>query len=148
MGRSLWREGGSSVYNCCWPSLAQSFSGPKLLGLATIFYCLRFETSHFVASYESQGHGGGIRPRLHTGNPPPNWQQSRAEAYCRQPASTVTPGIEPRWDPLPYICSMSRLLFFFSFFRCSSFDKKGGVGLFFIIGVPLLHLFPPEVRLK
>jgi hypothetical protein len=26
----------------------------------------------------------------------------------------------------------------FSLFRCSSFDKKGGVG-FFIIGVPLLH---------
>jgi hypothetical protein len=31
------------------------------------FYCLRFETSIFVASYDSQGHGGGIRPRLHTG---------------------------------------------------------------------------------
>jgi hypothetical protein len=28
---------------------------------------LRFETSLFVASYDSQGHGGGIRPRLHTG---------------------------------------------------------------------------------
>jgi hypothetical protein len=36
--------------------------------LATIFYCLRFETSLFVASYDSQGYGGGIRPRLlHTG---------------------------------------------------------------------------------
>jgi hypothetical protein len=23
--------------------------------------------SHFVASYDSQGYGGGIRPRLHTG---------------------------------------------------------------------------------
>jgi hypothetical protein len=46
---------------------AQSFSGPSPLGLATIFYCLRFETSFFVASYDSQGHGGGIRPRLHTG---------------------------------------------------------------------------------
>jgi hypothetical protein len=46
-----------------------------------IFYCLRFETpttwrarlcpkamgSLFVASYDSQGDGGGIRPRLHTG---------------------------------------------------------------------------------
>jgi hypothetical protein len=31
------------------------------------FYCLRLETSLFVASYDSQGHGGGIRPRLHTG---------------------------------------------------------------------------------
>jgi hypothetical protein len=30
-------------------------------------YCLRFETSLFVAFYDSQGHGGGIRPRLQTG---------------------------------------------------------------------------------
>jgi hypothetical protein len=58
-------------------------------------------------------------------------EQSRAVAYCRQPASTVTPGIEPRWDPWPYICSMSRLLSLSSFFRCSSFNKKGGVGLFY-----------------
>jgi hypothetical protein len=43
------------------------FLGHSLLGLATVFYCLRFETSLFVASYDSQGHGGGIRPRLHTG---------------------------------------------------------------------------------
>jgi hypothetical protein len=41
------------------------FSGPSPLGLDTIFYCLRFETSLFVPS---QGHGGGIRPRLHTGS--------------------------------------------------------------------------------
>jgi hypothetical protein len=32
----------------------------------SIFYCLRFETSDFVAFYDSQGHDGGIRPRLHT----------------------------------------------------------------------------------
>jgi hypothetical protein len=32
-----------------------------------VFCCLRFETSIFVASYDSQGYGGGIRPRLHTG---------------------------------------------------------------------------------
>jgi hypothetical protein len=43
------------------------FSGPSPLGLKTIFYCLTFETSLFVASYDSQGHGGGIRPRLHSG---------------------------------------------------------------------------------
>jgi hypothetical protein len=67
VGRSLWREDGSVVYNCCWPSAAQLFSGPSLLELATIFYCLRFETSLFVASYDSRGYGGGIRPRLHTG---------------------------------------------------------------------------------
>jgi hypothetical protein len=40
------------------------FSGPSPLGLATIFYYPRFETSLFVASYDSQGYGGGIRPRL------------------------------------------------------------------------------------
>jgi hypothetical protein len=66
--------------------------------------------------------------RLHTGM---NWtEQSRAVVYCRQPASTVTLGIEPRWDPWPYICSVSRLLFFFFFFRCSSFDKREGLGFF------------------
>jgi hypothetical protein len=42
--------------------------GPSPLGHATIFYCLTLETSLFVASYDSQGHGGGIRPRLHTGS--------------------------------------------------------------------------------
>jgi hypothetical protein len=35
-------------------------------GLVTVFYSLRFETSLFVASYDSQGYGGGIRPRVHT----------------------------------------------------------------------------------
>jgi hypothetical protein len=37
------------------------------VGLATIIYCLRFETSLFVVSYDSQGYGGSIRPRLHRG---------------------------------------------------------------------------------
>jgi hypothetical protein len=55
VGRPLWREVGS-------------FSGPSPLGLETIFYCLIFEASLFVASYDSQGGGGGIRPRLHTIN--------------------------------------------------------------------------------
>jgi hypothetical protein len=41
--------------------------GSEFVGLVTIFYCLRFETSHFVVSYDTQGYGGGIRPRLHTG---------------------------------------------------------------------------------
>jgi hypothetical protein len=42
--RPLWWEKESVVYNCCWPSPAQSFSGPSPAGLITIFYCLRFET--------------------------------------------------------------------------------------------------------
>jgi hypothetical protein len=38
--------------------------------------------------------------------------------------------------------------FVFFSFLCSSFDKREGLGFFFIIGVPLLHLIPPEVTLK
>jgi hypothetical protein len=37
------------------------------MGLANIFYCLKYETSLIIASYYSQGCGGDIRPRLHTG---------------------------------------------------------------------------------
>jgi hypothetical protein len=67
VGSFLRQEDGSVVYNGCWSSPAQSFSGPSPVGVATIFYCLRFEISIFVASFDSQGHGGGIRSRLHTG---------------------------------------------------------------------------------
>jgi hypothetical protein len=67
VGRPLRREVGSVLCICCWPLPAQSFSGPSPLGLETIFYCLRFVTSLLVASFDSQGYGGGIRPRLHTG---------------------------------------------------------------------------------
>jgi hypothetical protein len=34
----------------------QSFSGPNLVRLVTIFYCLIFETSLFVGFYDSQGY--------------------------------------------------------------------------------------------
>jgi hypothetical protein len=60
------------LFICCWHSPAQSFSDRSPLGLSTIFYCLSFETSLFVASYDTQGHGGGIRPRLHTGQETPS----------------------------------------------------------------------------
>jgi hypothetical protein len=66
VGRPLSREDGSVFFICYWSSPAQSFSGPSPLDLTTIFYCLSFEPALFVASYDSQGHGGGIRPRLHT----------------------------------------------------------------------------------
>jgi hypothetical protein len=52
---------GSVVYNCSWPSSAQSVPDPSSVGPVTIFYCLRFETPLFVASYDSLGYGGGIR---------------------------------------------------------------------------------------
>jgi hypothetical protein len=57
----LWQEDG---YNCCWSSPAHSFSGPSRVGLAATFYYIRLEASLFVASYDSRGYGGGIRPRL------------------------------------------------------------------------------------
>jgi hypothetical protein len=66
VGRPLWWEDGSVFCICCWSLPAQSFLGLSPLVLTTIFYCLRFETSLFVTSYDSQGHGGGIQPRLHT----------------------------------------------------------------------------------
>jgi hypothetical protein len=68
VGRPLWREDGSVFSICCWLLPASSISGSSPLGLATIFYSLRFETYLLAASYDSQGHGGGIQPRLHTGN--------------------------------------------------------------------------------
>jgi hypothetical protein len=67
VGRCRWREHESVVCSCCWPSPAHSFSVLRTVGLAIIFYCLRFETSLFVASYYLQDYGGGIRPRPHTG---------------------------------------------------------------------------------
>jgi hypothetical protein len=67
VGRLFWRGDGSVFCICCWPSPAQSFSCPSPVGLVAKIYCLRFETSLFVTSYDSQGFGGGIRPRLHTG---------------------------------------------------------------------------------
>jgi hypothetical protein len=45
MQHPLWRVDVCVVYNCCWPSPAQLFSGPSSAGLMTKFYCLRFETS-------------------------------------------------------------------------------------------------------
>jgi hypothetical protein len=95
LGRPLCREDVSVVYNCCWVSPAQPFSGTGRAGLMTILYCLRFETpptwkarfpylyppgtgwpiytpqalgSIFAASYDSQDCGGGIRNSLHAGN--------------------------------------------------------------------------------
>jgi hypothetical protein len=95
VGRPLCREDSSVVYNCCWASPAQSFSGPSPAGLMTVLYYLRFETpitwrirsllfmsprnrvfqlysqapdSYFVACYGSQDCGGGIRIRLHAGS--------------------------------------------------------------------------------
>jgi hypothetical protein len=89
IGRRLWREDWSVVYNSCWYSPAQSFSGVSPAGLVTILYCFRFETpptwrarspylwnrvarlypqelrSLFAAFYDWQGYGGGILTPFH-----------------------------------------------------------------------------------
>jgi hypothetical protein len=66
MGRPLWREDGSVVYEFCWTSPAQSFSGPSPAGHMTIFYCLRFETPQPRGPgphiYVPQEQGGSIIP--------------------------------------------------------------------------------------
>jgi hypothetical protein len=42
-GCLLWQEHKSVIYICCWSLPAQTFSGPSLTRLMTIFHCLRFE---------------------------------------------------------------------------------------------------------
>jgi hypothetical protein len=80
------------LYNCFWALSEQSLVGRSPAELTTIFYCLIWDSpnlvgqipvfisprnrmpqlypralgSLFVASYDSQGYGGGILTRLHT----------------------------------------------------------------------------------
>jgi hypothetical protein len=99
VGCPLWREDGSVFCICCWSLPA--FLGPSPLGLATIFYCLRFQTSHFVASYDSQGHCGGIRPRLHMGD---FLNYIKVKVTLRLTVSqSVSLGIEPHLGSWPDI---------------------------------------------
>jgi hypothetical protein len=67
VGRPLWPRGRVCLLYMLLTLASAVFLRSEYLGLATVIYCLRFETSLFVASYDSQGHGGGIRPRLHKG---------------------------------------------------------------------------------
>jgi hypothetical protein len=64
VGRPLWREDGSVVYN--WHSPAQSFSIPILQELMTIFYSPRFDTPSTLKSspriYIPQQLGGPVIP--------------------------------------------------------------------------------------
>jgi hypothetical protein len=68
VGRPLWRQDGSVVCNCCWPSSTQSFFCPSPAGLMTTFYYLRFET-------------------------PPNWRTRSPYLY---PPDTEWPSYTPR----------------------------------------------------
>jgi hypothetical protein len=62
VGRPSWREDGSVIYpyNCYWalPALWRLSQSPT--ALETIFYCLIWDCSLSVASYDKQGYGGSI----------------------------------------------------------------------------------------
>jgi hypothetical protein len=65
---TLWRANGSSVYNYCWSSTAQSFLGPSPAGLLTIFYCHRLDTplawrARFTYLYSPGTEWPGYNPR-------------------------------------------------------------------------------------
>jgi hypothetical protein len=91
VGRPLWREDGSVFYTCYWPLPVQYFSGPGPLVLVTIFYCLNFEISLFVASYDSQGHVGNTLSR-------PASIASQQLAIHRQRIDPLTKIIANTWN--------------------------------------------------
>jgi hypothetical protein len=96
------RTGPSFVYAVGPRQVA--FLGSESVGLATIFYCFRFDTSLFVASYDSQGYGGGIQPRLYTGI----IVLIKVKVTLRLTVSqSVSLGVEP------YLGLMTRYLLFF-----------------------------------
>jgi hypothetical protein len=98
-GHPLWREGSPSFVYAAGPR-QRSLYRVRVI----IFYCLRFETPLFVASYDSQGHGGGIRVRLQTAVP---------RLKSRSQSQFTTGGLPPislswcqaPWDPRPEFSS-------------------------------------------
>jgi hypothetical protein len=58
---SFLTEDGSVIYNCCWPSPAQLFSGPSSTELMTTLYSLRFEAPP-TRIYIPQEHGDPVIP--------------------------------------------------------------------------------------
>jgi hypothetical protein len=125
--RLFWREDGSLVYSRCSSTPAQLFSVPSPAGLMTIFYCLKFETpqpegsdrrifipqekgaplypralgSLLVISYDSQGYGGSIRNRLHTGLTQPRQSHSYFTTGNLPPISSSWR--QAPWDSRPEI---------------------------------------------
>jgi hypothetical protein len=48
-----WREDLSPIYNCCWYSPTESFSGSIPAGVLTTFYCLRFRCLYLLLAWWS-----------------------------------------------------------------------------------------------
>jgi hypothetical protein len=67
VGGPFWQKDGSAFCTYAAGSHQRSLSRVRVPWDSRPYFTVtRFETSHFVASYDSQGHGGGIRARLHT----------------------------------------------------------------------------------
>jgi hypothetical protein len=66
VGRPLWREDALSFVYAAGPCQRSLFR-PESLGTRDHILLSQIWDFHFRRSYDSQGHGGGIRPRLHAG---------------------------------------------------------------------------------
>jgi hypothetical protein len=103
MQHPLWWEDGSVVYNCCWPSPAQSFSGPSPAELITTFYCLRYESppTWRVRSPHLYPPGTGwpsYTPRHWVPfSSPPTARRTTVEVF--DPASTRDPEVSSKFCP-------------------------------------------------
>jgi hypothetical protein len=141
-----------------------------------IFYCHRFETpptwragpliyipqalgSLFIVSYDSQGHGGGIRTRLHTGTQQLNYWSSlyspdtervflRCRETCPQSCSLATAVVlSPVYTAVTWQwVSMSQYLLSYQvlFIVLTGIDS---MFLFFFISYKALWLVPIGINL-
>jgi hypothetical protein len=108
------------------------------MGLVIIFYSLRFETSIFFASYDSQGHGGGIRPRLHT-DELTNLSRSLLPETSRHAHTWHRAPLGPM---VIYLFNVKILVFLLLLILLID---KGGLVFYIYIDVHLIDLTPPEV---
>jgi hypothetical protein len=82
----------SVVYNCCWSSPVQSFSGPSPTEFMTIFYSLRFKTppnlvGHFHIFILPRNRVAQLYPRHCVPfSSPPTTHRATVEVFA--PAST------------------------------------------------------------
>jgi hypothetical protein len=67
--RPLWREGGSVFLYMLLALASAVFLESESFGTHDHILLSQIWDFPFVVSYDSQGHGGGIRPRLYTGVP-------------------------------------------------------------------------------
>jgi hypothetical protein len=134
--RPLWREDRFVVYNCCWSSSAQSFSGPSPAGLMTMFYCLRFETpqtrrTRFPYLHPPRTRWPSYTPRhwVPFSSPPTS---RRATVEVLEPASTwawLDWTTSPRYTNIAPAWTAQKSLFHYCVFsRCR--EKNVSIGLF------------------